>query len=499
MKKYIRINYIILISLFALNNQYNISMDYDPYDYDNIEIPDVKLSVLPSLSSIYQWGKSIFGYGAKVVNNPHVPIVNNHNDNEDYGNIEIPDVKLSVLPSLNSIRGAFRNAGDFALQMRDEHYKIMDEIHYNAVKYTMQLYNKKRPSCSDVKKGAISLVTKPINGIKSKIKSSFNEGLDEFDNRLRKNLFIAFGLGSALIGAYFTCKYLSKFISDKINKIGTFPKLVIDTSLSKADKLSQENIKKIILPENLKLILSRMSEFIERIAKFNINNPKVKYGNILIYGPSGMGKTKFAKEISKHSGVDYVRISGLSFDKFNSEKDAMSAINEFFTWVKNSKKHLILIIDDVELFLYKRESMQVNNRDYKIMNRFLNNLNSLNNKFMVLMCTKNKEQLDTNLLNKINAYIEIKLPDVVDRFDYLDAHKDMLLNSSQDNEDFLESVSKILTTKRLNTIAKDTQGLSNKDLEEIIRSLMIESHINGDKVLTKSIIESVVHRGLRNT
>lgn len=80
-------------------------------------------------------------------------------------------------------------------------------------------------------------------------------------------------------------------------------------------------------------------------------NNKIPYRHILLYGPPGTGKTLFAKTIAKNSGMDYAIVTGGDIGPLGEE--GASEINKLFDWAKNSKRGLILFIDEADAFLRK--------------------------------------------------------------------------------------------------------------------------------------------------
>lgn len=342
-----------------------------------------------------------------------------------------------------------------------------------------------------------ALVTSVVDSVENKIPilnhadKKIKAAIDEVDNKYKKNLLLTAGVVTGVIASYYTFKYFSKYLFNKSKRPVDLPKIIFDTSLSQDNQLRySENsvLDKLILSEKLEFYLTKISELVKRISK---SSKSSKFSNLLIYGLNGTGKTSIAKYLAKKSQLDYVRISGSNLFHLD-EKEAILALNEFFNWAKQSTKKFILIFDYDSSFSAKSDDLESFNKELQIINYFLNNVNLLNNKFMVIVCANKKNNILNQILSIINGSIEINLPNEIEREKYIALHIDMLLNNEKHNAQFVQSVKEVFSPEKINYIAQATQGLSYQGLENIVKSIKLKSYASKSGLLTEALLDSII-------
>merc|ERR1712203_847386 len=73
------------------------------------------------------------------------------------------------------------------------------------------------------------------------------------------------------------------------------------------------------------------------------------FRHLLLHGNPGTGKTLFARTLARQSGMDYAIMSGGDLGPLGRE--GPSELHKLFNWATNSKKGLILFIDEADAFL----------------------------------------------------------------------------------------------------------------------------------------------------
>ncbi len=303
---------------------------------------------------------------------------------------------------------------------------------------------------------------------------------------------------------YLTAMYAIPALIKAIERRYKEPKLIIESSKkSLLEKIKSpllsfkiNTISAMIFSEKLKQELDDIIKITSTIhAKIKAGATNIKYRNLLLYGPSGTGKTMFAKKLAKESGLEYAFISGPSFAKFQ-ESEALNALDELFSWAEKSNG-LVLFIDEAESFLYKRENMPTSSKAYLLLNSFLNHTNEHSSHFMIIFATNRKDVLDSAIYRRIDDLIEMPLPEEKQRYDALITYRDsILINNKQNNIAFIRSVEKNLNNNKIEAIAKMTAGLSYADLAGIINMIQTDTLILEPAVVTPQLIDIVVNRAL---
>lgn len=141
------------------------------------------------------------------------------------------------------------------------------------------------------------------------------------------------------------------------------------------------------------------------IATLNTKKNRGMYRNILMYGPPGTGKTLFAKvkfneflyyvmihllkmynidyfynfqKLAMHSGMDYAILTG--GDVAPLGKDGVTEMHKVFDWANNSRKGLLLFVDEADAFLRKRSSEMISENLRATLNAFLYRTGDQSNK-----------------------------------------------------------------------------------------------------------------------
>lgn len=222
-----------------------------------------------------------------------------------------------------------------------------------------------------------------------------------------------------------------------------------------------------------------------------------KFSNVFLYGAPGTGKTMFAKELTKTAGLPFLLISGSSFAKFKEGED-IAEMDRLFNMAKNIPGGLALIIDEADSFLYGRAFNKPNEREYKLLNHFIALTGEFSDKIMIILCANVKNYMDPAMIRRIHQYIEMPLPQKLERVKVLNLYKDLVLIQplikNNQKQEIVKSIIENLDDKKIDEIASQTEGFSNADLENIIRG--IKSDISDTDPLTADIIDEVFYHAM---
>ncbi len=339
-----------------------------------------------------------------------------------------------------------------------------------------------------------------LNAGLSEISNVFKDNINDFAANAIFNNLIKYGYISAAITFATTALYYGiPFAYRMLERWMIKPKLVIDSSKKSwyqylfGKKVA--NLPMIFAPS----LEKRLNEIVQTTKtiqkKIKEGKTNVGYRNLMLYGAPGTGKTLFATELAKRCGLEYVFMSGSSFSKFKGG-EGIEALDELFAWAKRSSG-LMIFIDEAESFLSKRENMDPQSQAYLLLNNFLNYTGKRSNKFMLVFATNHKDVLDSAMYRRIDDLVEFPLPGKEERIRILDTYKDIILmDKTQNDATFVQSVEKELTKPIIEKIAEVTQGLSGSELEAIINSLKTSADIADPAIITKNLINATVAQAM---
>ena len=134
-------------------------------------------------------------------------------------------------------------------------------------------------------------------------------------------------------------------------------------------------------------------------------NPSV---NLLMFGPPGCGKSRLARYIARKLGLDlYVaRLDGLISSYLGSTSKNIRALFEFA-----SRTPCLLFLDEFDAIAKLRGDIQELGELKRVVNSFIQNLDSLGTQSVVLAATNHESLLDAAVWRRFNYHIEMGYPD----------------------------------------------------------------------------------------
>ncbi len=134
-------------------------------------------------------------------------------------------------------------------------------------------------------------------------------------------------------------------------------------------------------------------------------NPSV---NLLMFGPPGCGKSRLARYIARKLGLDlYVaQLDGLISSYLGSTSKNIRALFEFA-----SRTPCLLFLDEFDALAKLRGDMQELGELKRVVNSFIQNLDSLGTQSVVLAATNHQSLLDSAVWRRFNYHIEMGYPD----------------------------------------------------------------------------------------
>tara|TARA_R110002050_G_scaffold91321_1_gene191815 strand:+ start:617 stop:1990 length:1374 start_codon:yes stop_codon:yes gene_type:complete len=166
--------------------------------------------------------------------------------------------------------------------------------------------------------------------------------------------------------------------------------------------VSAENKIDVILRPNLEERMNRILKSTQLTSR-----RKGFYGNFLLYGKPGTGKTLWAEKLAREANMDFVVMSGPSFDQFETG-EAIKEIKNLFSWVNTRKHGVLLFIDEADSFLEDRSTLHPHR--VSVLNEWINQTGTESDKFMCVYETNRPEILDPAVQSRVAASIEFETP-----------------------------------------------------------------------------------------
>ena len=312
--------------------------------------------------------------------------------------------------------------------------------------------------------------------------------LDFFANRKNVTL-IATGVGMAAVGVY-GAKEGSKVLFNYIDSLLGKPQLVRESSVDSYWRTVKDTVLKkqkpvaklaeVIVSPNLEAKLQKIA-----LATKTARTHNEPFMNALFYGPPGVGKTMYAKELAKFADMEYATMSGADFSQFKEGED-IAQLHSLFDWAEHSKKGLMIFIDEADSFLRKRTD--ATQKSINLTNAFLSRVEKqTSDKVMFVFATNHPDVLDSAILSRIAPAnrIQFVLPGADERARIFDLYlKKYVLDKGLTLEAGLES-------NKQNLVAMmDT--LTGRDIEGVVTQMARDARLLGKEALVYEMAEDLV-------
>lgn len=248
----------------------------------------------------------------------------------------------------------------------------------------------------------------------------------------------------------------------------------------------EDALKGVVLEESL-------SDQLRNIAMSTANTKKNKapFRHLLLHGPPGTGKTLFAKNLAKHSGLDYAIFTGGDIAPLG--RDAVTELHKLFDWADSSRKGLLLFVDEADAFLQSRaRNSSISEDQRNALNAFLYRTGTETNKFMMVYASNQPSQFDEAITDRIDEMVEFGLPDMDERRRMIAMYMDQyLLNPTTTHK---VKIADDISEETIDKVVQSTAGFSGRAISKLVIAWQAAAYGSVDGSLSRSMfLETLEH------
>lgn len=313
------------------------------------------------------------------------------------------------------------------------------------------------------------------------------------DNMMGNAAFYGGVTAAGLIVIYKVAKVAAQHAQTQLAK----PKLIQETSRVQLSSLAQPSFYRSMFnkpkAESKYFFNPQVQEKVEDITLVtkNVRLSNTAHRNVLLFGPPGTGKTMYAKNLAKASGMHYAIMSGGDVAPMGGE--GVTELNKTFDWANTNRKGLVLFIDEADAFLRPREEAMSTDLRSAI-NTFLARTGEPNKRVQIVLATNQIRQLDSAVLDRMNELVEIPLPGHPERTQmlghYLMHHVFKPANDANQRVKLSDDLVTTVNEQGLGSLASDiadmTEGMSGREIEKMCSNIYASAVSAEDPEITLS-------------
>lgn len=336
--------------------------------------------------------------------------------------------------------------------------------------------------------------------MQQKIKTTFKEVTKMLnDGKTVRNLAITTGL---TIAGILAVKHALPIIQKKVEEFLFTPPLIDDSSFTgfagyfTKKSLPDQTIANLYFNPKLKQQVDRIIAVLK-----NTSKNKGYYLNYLFYGEPGTGKTATARAFSYESGMDYAIMSGGNVQKLLASGKAEQKLKDVFKWAKNSKKGMILFIDEADAFLKDPNKYAMTDELYAVLNSFLNMTGTESKDIAIIMSTNHPQNLPKAILDRVGPgqYIYFGLPEYPERLRMVGHFVDKYLGNyfyNDVSEGEVPGINEQLKNEIVEYIAQKTDKFSGRNISYLILAIEKALQAEGHEKVSKELIDQIVEQAV---
>lgn len=333
------------------------------------------------------------------------------------------------------------------------------------------------------------------------------EGLASYiddQEKLRNTALVVSGIAAGIYTAKVGSGVAGRFIEARLGK----PSLVRETSRLTAAQAIRSPFsfvkQKLVAPKNIQdamegvVLESSLDSQLRKIAVSSANTKRNKapFRHLLLHGPPGTGKTLFAKNLAKHSNLEYAILTGGDIAPLG--RDAVTELHKLFDWAHTSRRGLLLFVDEADAFLQSRNFKQseISEDQRNALNAFLYRTGTETDKFMMVYASNQPSQFDEAVTDRIDEMVEFGLPALEERRRMIAMYMDRyLLHPSSSTKITLDEG---VGEKEIDEVAHQTEGFSGRAISKLAIAWQAAAYGTTGAVLDREALFQVLDHHKKN-
>ncbi len=251
----------------------------------------------------------------------------------------------------------------------------------------------------------------------------------------------------------------------------------------------------MIFDASVKERLEEIQEKTKNIRDHIYKGQKITYDNLLLYGPPGTGKTLFAQILADKTDMDFLPVTAASL--LQSGVEGIKYFDELMMMANQSKYGTILFVDEADALFVDRDTLRPDSDHYKVLNHILAATGSGSNKFMLIAATNHAYVMDPAMGRRFQDRVLMPLPDENTRKELLNLYmNEQLYDTKNRSSQFVSAAHSILTTEKIDEIAKQTVGLSHAEIKDMVTIMGKKANATKDGIITQRNVDTAVSEAI---